>query len=173
MEQSEKPVRRTDKFRATLREDMTPLLTSELPLGDAVHSLNYSQLVGMVNSGINDFNCAKDGVCLSLIMAARFMAIMEVLKTMESKRFRASIGTVRTNRQLYQNLKEDLGDVLYIYKKLKTNPSGLNWSVLNAYQAQYPAANLKHQFELMDRQLSHKNRFSFAALMAKRKSKNA
>lgn len=160
--------RRTDKLRATLQADPLLILQSDLPLSQAVRSVSISDLIGMVNTGLDDFNSAKDGACLSILMAARFMAVMSILNMMRDKRYRESIGTLKTNRTLYQNLKEDLGDILYIYRKLKTNPNGLNWPIINAYDQQYRDAHLQHQFEEMDIQLSKKPRFSFALLIKNR-----
>ena len=140
----------SNKQRATLLEDASLFLQSELPLSETVSLLGNKRLIGIVNSGIDDFSVVRDNTSLSLIMAAKFFAITEAMKTMESFHFRVTSGNILKNRSLYKDLQEDLGDVLYIYRKLKSQPRGLNLSVLNAYQARYPDANIPDLLKQMD-----------------------
>lgn len=164
---------RTDSKRADLRSDSSLLLQSSLPLARSVSTLGNEQIIGMVNTGLNDFSVTKDGVCLSLIMAGKFLAITEALRTVESPTYRVEAGQILKTRQLHKELQEELADVVYIYKKLKADPKGLNWSLLNAYQQQYPDAQLNLLFRQMDhwKPSTEKKKLTFSSKPPKRGSR--
>ena len=120
--------------RSSLRDDASLIFQSS--------NLGTKQIVRMVDEGLDDFSATKDGVCLSLIMLSKFFAITETLKTIESPSYRVEPGQITKTRKFHKQLKEELGDVVYIYKKLKDNPKGLNQNLLDAYQREYPDARL-------------------------------
>ena len=155
---------RTNTQRAHLRSDASLILQASHLSPLAISNLENDQIMGMVNTGLDDFSIEKDGVCLSLIMAIKFFAITETLKTMESPSYRVEAGQILKTRKLHKELQNELGDVLYVYKKLRDNPKGLNWNLLNAYQQKYPDAQLPLLLDQMDHyQLKNQNKsFNFS-----------
>ena len=155
--------------RSSLKDNLAKLTAPNHSLSDLIDLVGYSKLIRMIDNGVDDFNSANQDCCLSLIMAARYMGIISALETMQDQHFQPAPRLLKKYRLIHGNLKQDLKHVLDIYKKLKNGPKGLNWPVLNAYEAEHPNANLTEQFQKMDAHLIHKPRFSCPALMVKTK----
>ena len=167
-----KIVHRTDTIRARIKLDDARTSKKSMLAEYTLDQTDLSTLIGMVNAGLDDFNSEKEGSCLSLRIASRYMMIISALETMQDKHFNPSPRWMKKYEMIHGNLLEDLGDVLYIYKKLKTSPKGINWPILNAYEAQYPHMKFAPQFQKMDQMLAHKPRFTCPALIRYKQGKN-
>lgn len=150
----EERVYRTDAIRATLKEDISDFFNRGAPLDDYLHTFGYAKMIGMVNNGLNDFNSANNDICLSLLMTAAFFARSNDVSLLKHSKSRGGM----RKKLLMAELKEDIGDILYIYRKLKTAPNKLNLPVLNAYYIEHPGFNPFEQLALMDKALKVKAR---------------
>ncbi len=145
------PRRRTDKQRALLcTDDMSELLQSPYSLPETVRDIGLEKIIGMVNSGLDDFSIEENGACLSLLMVGKFLGITRNLRILENPNYFIEAGKIRSTYRCYQEHRQELGDVLYIYNKLKSHPNGLNWKLINAYDQQYPDAKIPFVLKQMD-----------------------
>ena len=168
-----KPATKPQKARGSLKANFKKAVTTNIPSGDALRSLDYSTIMRLIDNGMDDFNSATPDCCLSLILGARYMGIISALETMQDQHFQPAARLLPKYRLIYKNLRKDFNDVLRIYQKLKNSARGLNKPVLEAYESEYPNANIQEQLKKMDSHLIHKPHFSCPALRAKGKAQNA
>ncbi len=150
----EERIYRTDAIRATLKEDVSDFFNRGASLDDYLYTYGYAKMIGMVNGGLNDYNSANEEVCLSLLMTAAFFARSNDITLLKHSKSRGGI----RKKLLMAELQEDIGDILYIYKKLKTAPNKLNFPILQAYYDRHPDFNPFKQLKLMDEALEVKAR---------------
>ncbi len=98
--------------------------------------------IGYVNCGANDYNNAeeKHGLCPSIMIAMRF-----------------------DGKDVRDEEKPYLNDLLYVYRKLKEDSRGLNHEMIAAYEKKHPGRKITERLAEMDALLALPERERFAS----------
>lgn len=124
----------------------------------------YASVIAYVNGGADDFNSTEQNnkhICIpSAMVAAHFNSLMQSKEVFEKECPGIEIGYQNADKGTmqggYKITLNNINNLLYIYRKLRDNPKGLNWAGLEnqkALIARWGIKDIKSVFAQMDKML--------------------